>query len=135
MSTQEPKTIKNITELWKPFANKIRTLMSNLENAGHPGKIIETIRTYNRQQYLYSIGRRGIKGEKPVTWTMSSKHLVGKACDIIPKDGDWNDKEFFTTLKTEAEALGLNTLDEISDWAHVEWTEKAQKVGKKDAIK
>lgn len=135
MSTTEPRKITSLSELWKPFANKVRILVSNMEKRGHPCKVIETIRTYARQKYLYSIGRRGIKGEKPVTWTMKSRHLVGKAADIIPKDGDWNDKAFFIALKEEAEKIGLNTLDEISDWAHVEWTDKAQIAGKKDATK
>lgn len=128
----EPKKIASMSSLWKPFATKIRTLDSNMKAIGHPMKIIETIRTYERQAWLYASGRT--RPGKILTQTMHSNHFVGKACDVMPVSGNWNDTEFFKHLKIEAEKLGLNTLDEIGDFGHIEWTEKAE-IGKKKANK
>lgn len=55
------------------------------------------LRTVQRQRELYAIGRRGIEGEKPVTWTMKSRHLNGEAFDIIVyRDGKvtWEERDF-----------------------------------------
>ena len=57
------------------------------------------LRTVTRQKQLYDIGRRGIEGEKCVTWSMKSKHLTGEAFDIIVyRDGKitWDEKDFDT---------------------------------------
>src|SRR3990167_7591791 len=38
-------------------------------------------RTPERQNELFRIGRRGIPGEKKVTWTLASEHVNGMAID------------------------------------------------------
>lgn len=46
-------------------------------------KEFETLRSLERQKYLYSVGRTIRKGERPITWTMNSKHLTGEAVDFV----------------------------------------------------
>lgn len=46
--------------------------------------ISEVFRSQSRQDELYKKGRRGIPGEKPVTWTRKSKHTEGLAMDVYP---------------------------------------------------
>jgi len=46
-------------------------------------KPYETLRTKDRQQYLYSIGRTKELNRKPVTRTLNSLHLWGKAIDRV----------------------------------------------------
>lgn len=121
-----PATRRDLASLWTPFKNKLVILMDNMKKRGFDCRVIETIRTYDRQRYLYSLGRQGIPDEKKVTWTMESEHLVGKAADIIPADGDWKDSAFFDALNDESVKIGLETLSRIGDRAHVQWSEKAQ---------
>jgi len=47
-------------------------------------RISETRRAQGRQEELYKIGRRGIDGERPVTWTRDSFHTRGLAVDLYP---------------------------------------------------
>lgn len=52
--------------------------------------VIEGLRTIERQRELYAQGRTA--PGKVVTWTMSSKHLEGRAVDLLPVagwDGDF----------------------------------------------
>lgn len=44
--------------------------------------VLEGVRTLARQRELYAQGRT--KPGKIVTWTMKSKHIEGKAVDLIP---------------------------------------------------
>ena len=41
------------------------------------------LRTKERQEYLYSIGRTTELDRKPITWTTKSYHITGKAFDIF----------------------------------------------------
>ena len=45
--------------------------------------VIEGVRTQARQDELYAQGRT--KPGKVVTWTRSSKHIIGQAVDIAPQ--------------------------------------------------
>jgi len=61
--------------------------------------VIEGVRTKERQADLYAQGRT--KPGKIITWTMDSKHLTGKAVDVVMlKNGtiDWNDSKSFEDL-------------------------------------
>ncbi len=41
------------------------------------------LRTKERQEYLYSIGRTTELDRSPITWTTNSYHMTGKAFDIF----------------------------------------------------
>lgn len=57
--------------------------------------VIEGVRTVARQQQLYDQGRK-TEG-KIVTWTMKSKHIEGKAVDLLPVTG-WDNLSSFKAV-------------------------------------
>ena len=59
--------------------------------------VMEGVRTLERQRELYAQGRT--TPGKIVTWTMKSKHIEGKAVDLVPYPLDWNDIEKFNKIK------------------------------------
>lgn len=64
-----------------------------------PTRVIEGVRTQQRQEELYAQGRT--KPGKIVTWTLNSKHIEGKAVDFVPFVNGaipWNDVLLFTVL-------------------------------------
>lgn len=61
--------------------------------------VVEGVRTKARQAELYAQGRT--KPGKIVTWTMQSKHILGRAVDLAPYVGgkiDWNDLAKFRQI-------------------------------------
>ena len=63
-------------------------------------RIVEGIRTQDRQNELYEQGRT--KPGKMVTWTRNSKHLTGDAIDLAPVQNGiilWEDKAKFAEIK------------------------------------
>ena len=59
--------------------------------------VMEGVRTLERQRELYAQGRTA--PGKIVTWTMKSRHIEGKAVDLVPYPLDWNDLEKFNKIK------------------------------------
>lgn len=59
--------------------------------------VLEGKRTLERQSQLYAQGRTA--PGKIVTWTMKSKHIDGKAVDLVPYPLDWNDLSKFDKIK------------------------------------
>lgn len=59
--------------------------------------VLEGVRTLARQRELYAQGRTA--PGKIVTWTMNSKHIEGKAVDLVPYPMDWNDLSKFDKIK------------------------------------
>ena len=59
--------------------------------------VLEGVRTLDRQRELYAQGRTA--PGKIVTWTMKSRHIEGKAVDLVPYPLDWNDLEKFSKIK------------------------------------
>ena len=59
--------------------------------------VLEGVRTLERQSELYAQGRTA--PGKIVTWTMKSRHIEGKAVDLVPYPLDWNDLEKFNKIK------------------------------------
>jgi hypothetical protein len=75
---------------------KFEKLIQRIEDSGLPFKIYETMRTPERQEYLFRAGRTpeeleeyGLKpgpapkSKKKVTWTLDSRHLTGRAVDFV----------------------------------------------------
>jgi hypothetical protein len=91
------------------FRKKLEGVLSALRRRGFKPWVFEGLRTAERQKYLYSIGRRGKRGERPVTWTLQSRHLSGKAADVIDADKLWaTDESFWDALADEAKRAGLD---------------------------
>lgn len=58
--------------------------------------VLEGVRSVARQKELYAQGRT--KPGKIVTWTMRSKHIEGKAVDLVPYPLDWNTASKFDAI-------------------------------------
>jgi hypothetical protein len=78
-------------------------------------------RTTAEQEALYAIGRRGIPGERPVTWTKESDHLHGRAIDLEPMDKkDANDAGYAKIAKAMVAAsarLGISLAEKSATFA------------------
>lgn len=74
------------------------------------------LRTVAEQNELYKIGRRGIEGEKPVTWVKGgdSFHNYGLAVDIVPLDGKGN-------ATWEASAKTWQAIGEAGERQGLQW--------------
>lgn len=90
--------------------------------------VLEGVRTLERQRELYAQGRTA--PGKIVTWTMKSRHIEGKAVDLVPYPLDWNDIEKFNKIKDAmfqaAKELDVN-LRWGADWnGNGEYREKGE---------
>jgi len=119
MDIEEPKRETKLVLLVPYFRNRVIALLDRMKARGFDPVVFETRRSKKRQQYLYWIGRRIQKNRKPVTWTMNSRHNVGKAVDIISGEYGWNDKAFFDALAEEANIQGLHVIS--TERCHVQW--------------
>jgi len=115
---KEPARISNVEALKPIFREAFMQILEGMRNKGWDPRVFETLRMLERQAYLYSIGRRGKRGERPVTWTMNSKHIKGIAGDVISKKDGWSNKKFFDDLALVAAEHGCRTLP--GDRCHVE---------------
>lgn len=77
----------------------IAILLEAIANSEVDFKVIEGVRSPDRQQKLYAQGRTA--PGKIVTWTLQSNHFVnpktgyGHAVDILPAPYDWKDAKPF----------------------------------------
>lgn len=92
--TLNVRSEKNLVGVDEQLAKVVRAVADKYDIL-----VIEGVRTKERQADLYSQGRT--KPGKIITWTMQSKHLDGKAVDVVMlKNGtiDWNDSKSFEEL-------------------------------------
>jgi len=79
---------RKVSDLDPKMQPKAMLFATKMAEAGLPFMFTCTRRSEEEQRQLYWIGRRGLNGERPVTWTLKSKHIVGLAFDIaILKEG------------------------------------------------
>ncbi len=83
---------------------------------GHDVSVVETVRSQERQDFLYEQGRT--RPGAVVTWTRDSAHLSGDAVDVLV-DGSWTNAEGFGRLQRIAQEEGLRTLG-VRDPGHLE---------------
>jgi hypothetical protein len=107
---QEPKRNNDINTLVLYIIPRVNAIMRAMQSRGFDPVIFEAKRTDERQKWLYGIGRTHHKTQRPVTWTMQSKHLVGKAVDIISKTRLWDWEAFYDALEEEAKKHGMHTI-------------------------
>lgn len=95
-----------------------------MRRAGFDPIVEETIRSPERQAWLYGFGRDYDDGRKIVTWVHQSWHTFGLAADIISRSMGWNAPSKFWN------ALGAASKDEGLIWGgtwkspdrpHVQW--------------
>jgi hypothetical protein len=114
----EPPRQSDIWELSSSFQPKVLQLLAAMKARGYDPMVFESVRTKERQRWLYGVGRTHSLNRKPVTWTLKSNHFSGNAVDIISKSKLWNHPKFFAALRSEANKLGLKVLD--VEQCHVE---------------
>jgi len=119
-SPPEPPRITDIGSLEPYVAERVRRILTRLRKAGWDPVVYEARRTPARQAWLYGVGRWHSRDRQPVTRTLASKHLTGKAVDIVSRSHGWSSAEFFDALKRAAEAEGMEA-PYGWDRAHVEW--------------
>lgn len=102
-------------------AERVERILERMRARGFDPMVFETHRSQERQNWLYGIGRTHDFHRKPVTWTKTgSKHLVGKAADIISRKDFWNaPPAFWIALRQEANKEGMHVLR--AEKCHIEW--------------
>jgi hypothetical protein len=108
-------------EALEPYvAARVKRIIRRMIERGYDPMIFETRRSAARQAWLYSIGRTTEKHRRPVTWTLKSRHLSGKAADIISRKDMWNaPASFWAALRQEANREGMHVLR--AELCHIEW--------------
>lgn len=101
--------LRKIEELRPECQAPASQWMAECFDAGFPFRISEAFRSQKRQEELYKIGRRGVKGELPVTWTHNSKHTQRVALDIYPtqKMTSTNQRIFYVHLQEYGTKFGI----------------------------
>lgn len=116
---KEPERDSSLESLWQPMALKVSRVLFEMRSRGYDPIVFEARRSIARQEWLYGVGRSHDLKRKPVTWTLSSRHLVGKAVDIVSKSRGWNWLGFFGALQDEGRNVGLCGNGKEED--HLEW--------------
>jgi hypothetical protein len=116
---QEPRRQTDLDTLQSYVADRVREVITAMQAAGFDPIVFEARRELARQKWLYGVGRTHDKNRKPVTWTMNSLHIPGKAADIISKRRGWNWPEFYVALHAAAHKVGLHTI--AQEGCHIEW--------------
>ncbi len=110
-------TNQSLTSLVPEAAAKIQGLIAVARSEGIELNVGETLRTQERQEYLFQKGRVG-RGS-PVTWTLTSNHTPGKAADLVassPAGYRW--------IQENAGKFGLRVLGDY-DPGHVELVQQS----------
>ena len=115
---KEPKPDRNPDHLERTFRTKLELALCALRSKGFNPVLVEGRRSQGRQSWLYGVGRWHHKRRRPVTWTMESRHLKGKAADIIEARDGYDNNWFFVQLGLCCQSEGLRTLPH--DRCHVE---------------
>lgn len=115
----EPPRNRDPKQLWDPFGVRLNKLLEMMRAQGFDPILFEGKRSEARQKWLYGVGRTHSLTRRPVTWTLKSRHLVGKAADIISESRLWDWPEFYIALRRCAGQVGLYTLG--NEQCHVQW--------------
>lgn len=116
---REPKRNADIGSLQTYLVHRVQAILNDMRALGFDPIIFEAKRSYERQEWLYGVGRTHSRNRKPVTWTLNSKHLTGKAVDIISKSKGWHHPEFYRALRRIARQHDMHALD--VEQCHIEW--------------
>lgn len=80
----DDRTVRNLRTLLPAAHRAARRCLSSLIAAGLHPRILSGTRTYPEQDALFRVGRRGVKGERPVTNARAgqSNHQFGISWDV-----------------------------------------------------
>lgn len=108
----EVPVISRLTVLAPKMQVAVLAIIKEMADAGHNAKVFETLRTPERQAFLYGFGRVYDDGRGIVTKVQDSRkgwHHYGLAVDIVQNDNSpWDAPQaFWQTLGKCAEKHGL----------------------------
>lgn len=110
------------------FAESVRLVLAEMRARGWAVRVFETLRTAERQRYLYGFGREYTDGRGIVTQAATAEHgwhFYGLAADIVQDDATpWHaPKAFWNDLGTitEAHRLRWGGRWKMVDLPHVQW--------------
>jgi hypothetical protein len=125
----------NTLTLAPRFREAVFRALQRMRQLGHDPVIAETLRTNERQQYLFGFGRDYDDGRGVVTHSRNADetwHAFGLAVDVISQSRGWGaPEEFWRDLEAGAKAQGLvsgrdwdgdaATKEEFIDSPHIQW--------------
>lgn len=98
---------RDINALTPETASMCRAFLAGAAAAGLSVFVTETLRTKERQAFLFASGRT--RSGPELTWTLSSKHLQGLAFDVAFSGANQypNDPQLWARLGSIGESVGL----------------------------
>ncbi len=109
--------VRNADALAPAFRERLDRVIDRMRDEfGHEVQVVETVRSPERQDHLYAMGRT--RPGPVVTWTTNSAHLSGEAADVMI-DGKWHNPQGHARLHAIATEEGLHTLG-MRDPGHLE---------------
>lgn len=124
---KEPPRSADLAKCAPKFVEKVKDLLTRMEAQGYDPIVYEATRSDARQMWLYGFSRDYDDGRGCVTHAptaFKAWHIYGLAVDIISRSKAWDASDgFWTALRTEAEALGLESGGKwkMADKPHVQW--------------
>lgn len=108
----EVPVTSRVTALAPKMQVAVEAIVKQMADLGHKAKVFETLRTAERQAFLYGFGRTYDDGRGTVTKVQDARkgwHYYGLAVDIVQNDASpWDAPQaFWQTLGKCAEANGL----------------------------
>jgi hypothetical protein len=126
-----PKEIpvnRSLDVLAPRFRARVHMVVAGMVGLGLDAYVFETLRTNERQSYLYGFGRRYDDGRGVVTHSVDadeSWHHYGLAVDIISESKGWDaPPKFWRVLGETARGSGLHwggDWKSFQDLPHVQW--------------
>lgn len=123
-----PRNVKHLDRLIPEMRWRIEKVLAELDRLGYQPVIASSLRTLSEQKRKVAQG---------YSKTFNSRHLYGRAVDIIDKRWGWNgrcankDHQFWLDLADEGVTVGLfpGRIWKMKDVAHLElkWKDKAEK--------
>lgn len=123
----EPTRVATLDECAPLFAAAVRQVLVEMQVQGHKVRIFETMRSADRQEWLYGMGRDYDDGRGRVTNARASSgwHTYGLAADLVEDDATpWRaTTQFWRALGAAAEKHGLvwGGRWKALDLPHVQW--------------
>ena len=107
----EVPRVSALEDLAPGFRVKLEAVLDGMRAASYDPIVFETLRTDERQRFIYGFGREYDDGRGIVTHSSDADetwHGFGLAADVISRSKLWNaPPEFWTVLGRECRAQGL----------------------------
>ena len=124
----EPARMSSLVGLAPKFKRAVEAIVQEMQDSGYRVRIFETLRSNERQAFLYGFGRDYDDGRGPVTKAKTAEngwHYFGLAADLVEDDASpWiAPQKFWQDLGLIAEQHGCTWGGrwEIVDLPHIQW--------------